>query len=788
MMELWIDGTLCDLGKEPTIPITFDIEILADVEGARSGRDIEIELPSTPRNDAIFAPSRDVYALSRFNADHHTACIKCDDVTLFEGSAYLRSTTLQGGNGGYLIGISEGGTEWIEEVVHNRVDELDIELEERLNLATISDSWEWEKAVRFLPVYREGKQSGYGSSDQPIERVMLSDDYHPFISVAEMVRRMFAKAGYKLRSRFFESELGQSLYMSGDFSRSDAHDGKERCDFFARRSAPFTASADSSGRVYASKSVELHSVGPIVDTADPLAFDSDGRQMRETFNTLDAFSKTKYGDICFTPIRSVNVGFMLHLEYTTDYKVASRERLVGFDVVEGVDGVCVEFPLINTFKDHRNAPKARWQYRAFVFDHIDGQEYRLEVETADGNRHSVAQWSGRSSTVIMPATAPLSLQLIYRESTSGMWMPYTEDWALYQGDMNEEGRIDVVMDLRLPPKSIAAGGQYIIDTIWFGGAEPGMNITVGNGTTLRPYFTTVPGYNSLIRFKDVAPSQIRQIDLLVALGEMFNLVFHTDKSRREVYIEPMEEFYDGYEEMDISDRIDLSGGIEIRDTGLDKPQNYHFAYRNGDLASLRFNLENETTLGEWSYRNPLYGTTLSTRELGGKLFATTLNASKMLAFARSASLMRVGDMGEEEQGIDLGFTPRIVCYKGLRELPENEMWIAGNASRSYPYAAFVDEEGVNLCFEERNNTEGLSRYHLPRLLRQSEGQQITLNISLTTAEAASLLSDEGANISFRNTFRLAIERESSLYRLVNIEGWDNEHKTARCTFERLLKD
>ncbi|MBQ5690888.1 MAG: hypothetical protein IIV24_05300, partial [Alistipes sp.] len=116
------------------------------------------------------------------------------------------------------------------------------------------------------------------------------------------------------------------------------------------------------------------------------------------------------------------------------------------------------------------------------------------------------------------------------------------------------------------------------------------------------------------------------------------------------------------------------------------------------------------------------------------------------------------------------------------------VWIAGNASRSYPYAAFVDEEGVNLCFEERNHTEGLSRYHLPRLLRQSEGQQITLNISLTTAEAASLLSDEGATISFRNTFRLAIERESSLYRLVKIEKWDNEHKTARCTFERLLKD
>jgi hypothetical protein len=73
-------------------------------------------------------------------------------------------------------------------------------------------------------------------------------------------------------------------------------------------------------------------------------------------------------------------------------------------------------------------------------------------------------------------------------------------------------------------------------------------------------------------------------------------------------------------------------------------------------------------------------------------------------------------------------------------------------------------------------------------LRQSEGQQVTLNISLTTAEAASLLSDEGANLSLRNTFRMAIEGESSLFRLVKVEGWDHEKKTARCTFERLLKD
>ena len=369
-----------------------------------------------------------------------------------------------------------------------------------------------------------------------------------------------------------------------------------------------------------------------------------------------------------------------------------------------------------------------------------------------------------------------------------MWMVYTNDWALYPGDMNEEGRVDVVMDLRLPPQSIAAGEQYVIDKVWFGGAEAGMNITVGNGTTLRPYFTTVPGYNSTLHFGDIAPRLIRQADLLVALGEMFNLVFHTDKSRREVYIEPMEEFYEGGEVVEITDRIDLSGGIEIRDAGLDKPQNYHFAYRNGDLASHRFNLENETTLGEWSFRNPLYGTKRSSKRLGSRLFTTTLNTSNILGSAPSASIMQVGDVGGEEENFEVAFTPRIVCYKGMRTLPNGESWGIATRIDRYPYAAFVDEESINLCFEKRNNIEGLNRYYLPMLQRQQESRRVTLDLRLTTAEIATLFTADGRKPSLRTLFRINIQGESLPFRLAKIEHWNAESNIVRCTFEQELNN
>ena len=94
MMVLRIDGVRCDMGTLPTIPIGFDIAKLSDVEGARSGRSIDIELPKTPANDALLGASCDIYATEKFNNEHHTAHIEKDGVRLFEGTAYLRSTTM----------------------------------------------------------------------------------------------------------------------------------------------------------------------------------------------------------------------------------------------------------------------------------------------------------------------------------------------------------------------------------------------------------------------------------------------------------------------------------------------------------------------------------------------------------------------------------------------------------------------------------------------------------------------------------------------------------------------
>ena len=100
----------------------------------------------------------------------------------------------------------------------------------------------------------------------------------------------------------------------------------------------------------------------------------------------------------------------------------------------------------------------------------------------------------------------------------------------------------------------------------------------------------------------------------------------------------------------------------------------------------------------------------------------------------------------------------------------------------------MDDESINLCFEERNDIEGLSRYYRPMLLRQSNSHLITLDLYLTTAEMATLFTADGTKPSLRSRFRFDILGESSLFRLAKVERWDTDSNIVQCSFERELND
>lgn len=791
MMTLIIDSKPCDLQREIDIPIGFSLDKLGEVAQSRNGRSVELTLLSTPANEAIFGSAHDIYAAERFNDRYHEARIEEQGAVLLSGVVVLLEVAVAEGRRSYRIRISEGGAEWAKRGAKCAVGESAIDFSMRMLPQEIAATWEGEHDVRFLPVSRNRfTPTTDPSSLLPVGRVLGIDDYHPFVSVRSVLRSMFAEAGYEVQSRFFDGPFFGSLMFSGEYPTTDTSRQRAALDFKARRKSRTSATADALGRVAASVGVLEHSVGNIVDTANPVAVDEAGEPMSDTFTTGSVFGIDEHGYCCYRPTLSAKVGFLLHLEYETDFRIESRSRLKGFDTVEILPGTRAETRLTNSYADRRSSLRGGSQYTLLVFDFAQGEQLQLSVCNAEGAELQRVEIGSRAMRITMPAEVSHCVLM----SADGVEIdPAQRDWALYDGYVEECGRTQVVADIRIAPEQIGAGTVHRFDGIFFGGAEPGMTLTLSTRCSLAPYFTMTPGYGSRVEFADVARNNFSQLDLLAAVQQMFNLAVLTDERTKTVTIEPFEQMYADAREWDWSERIDHSEPIALADAGLGVAQWQTRKYLDGDYASERFNAEHDTQLGVWSVENRLYGAAERTERIVNPLFTTGVNTTDFSPSAPAASVMCVGDSLSEEGGIDTPFTPHIILYAGLQPLPDGQSWGYPAPEGRYPLAAFhfagdARCEPFTLCFEDRDGAKGLHRYFDDALHRQAKRQTLTLTLQLTAAELDRLFNPDGVNPSLRDTFRLSFCGESSLYRLSAVERFASGEGRCRCRFIRLTKD
>ena len=789
-MKLYVDGQFCPLDKSPSLPTLFNLDEVTNPQSAVSGRELELEVPSTAASDAIFGVARDIYATKRFNDSHHTARIECDGVVVFEGTIYILDCTMGERHGGsYRVRIVSGGVDWAKRAATTTLQNSGLEFEMTLTPENIKSSWEGFKPVRFLPVLRNRYSAHYsGLSGAPLEYIMTTDDYHPFFSVAALFEKIFE--GYTVEGNFFTSSMLRQLYFSGQYASPDTVKQQALLDFCARRQAPATAVADESGRVYATVSFQGDSaLGNIVDTANPTAVDCDGKLMQDTFTTGNVFSINEQGYCQFESSMAASVGFVLHLEYATDYRIASRTALTGFNRVIAEPDVDVTFTLANPFEDKREQLVAGLTYNLCIFDYQPGLLYQFTIfDSKSGAVVSQQTVESRFSQITMPTgiTPKCTLKAMLGEKVEG-----DSDWALYLGFVEECGKTEVALDVRIPPQQFAPQQKMQFNRIKFGGAEPGMEITLSTACSLRPYFSTVPGYGSTVTLADISHSKIWLIEVVEAICKMFNLVIFTDEQNRRVYIEPLEDFYTD-KVWDWSDKIDFGSQIRLSDMGVDVAHILEWRYRAGDYASEQYNIDNDTELGCWRFNNPTYGAKQSRKSVISPLFTTGVNKSGQYALAPSASIMQVGD-SSAEGSMDAPFTPHIVRYAGLSPLPEGERWGYPLNENRYPLAAFFFggdglNRGFSLCYEDRDGIAGLNRYFGEMTTRIATRQRLKLSLRLSPMNLVQLLSVEGNQPTIRDTFRLNILGESSLYRLESLLDYNIDTGLATCTFIRLTKD
>lgn len=787
-MELTIDQQPCDIGSDRCLVPGYDADKLSDPEACRDGRSLRITIPLTPRNDRILNDAADPYAGVRFNDALHHACLTEEGAVLLEGTVRLLAVTDEG----YRIQIRDGGAQWAESTARKMLNTLGVEWSGMLTPTAIVESWTNDEPVKFFPILRDEYEQQNSSTDLlPAERLLSVDDYHPFLHLATLLETMFAEAGYRIRSEFIQSEFFRSLYMSGAYASRDTTAAVNRMGFSARRLSAASAVAGEEGRVWANPTAVANTVGNIVDTATPGSVDEDGVALSGLYNNGNCFSKDAYGKICFTPPSEVSVGFEYYLKYTSGHRILSRTRLKGFDTIYLGTGAEFRFELANRYTDLRDRISPAFSYRAIVFDHVSGAQYRI-LYTRNGVANTLwCSFAARSASVSTPAGGTVANPQLQIYS-GGQWVPYDGDWALYNGYIGETGQTTVEVRLRTAAEVIAANSSRYFNLIYFGGAEPGMSLTLHKECSLRPRFLAGPGYGSTVAFGDVARHSIRQSKVLEALIHLFNLRIFTEEGTKTVWIEPSDSFFGAGEEADWSNRTDFSQPVEIEELVTETHEVRTWRYQEGDGPVARLDAKSEIPFGAWQFETPSYASLQGEQSLSNPLFRPTLNDTGRYLNAPAASIPQVGDRDNaEEDGTN--FTPRIVRFAGMHPLPDNQRWGYPWSQASYPLAAFhfagdESEEPFTLCFEDRDGAQGLHRFLDRDARREATRQRITLTLRMAPHEFEALFTPGTGAPDIRSRFRIGTGAGVVCATLAAIDDYDPRQGTARCTFYRTIED
>lgn len=786
-MEIRIDGTRCDIFRRKVSLPCFDPAQLTDPEAAREGSKVTVALPRTPRNDNILLDAADLHTGLKFNFAEHRAAIMHDGATLVEGVARLTEVTEKE----YRLEIRTGGSRWATAAAQTLVGDTKIDFDFLLTPLDIERGWSDDSPVKFFPVTRDRYPDAHNPDDlKTTQQLLTIDDYHPFIHVGTLLRAIFSQAGYKAEGSFLTSPLFSSLYMSGAYPSRDTAAMVGRMGFKASRTADIATHATHMGMVYADGKRTANSVGNLVTTASPFDYDSDQRLKTGLFNNGGCFD-IAHDDIVYTPPMEVTASFEYHIKYTTQHRILTRDRLKCIDRIFLGAGTDIRLQVANCYEDRRNSFRGNYQYRVMVFDHNPADTYELTTRAGEnGTDHPWREFSGHTTVAVSPATQDTVAVLWCIRN--GQRRRYEGDWALYDGFVEEFGQTTVEFKVNSSPEKISPAAPKEFFDIHFMGGDPDALFILHKETSLRVLFHAGPGFGSRLKFKDVACHPVRQIELLGALQQMFNLRFFTEEPTRTVIIEPRDLFYRTDSVTDWRGKTLADTPVRITDTALETHDRLLLGYLDSEGELRRHDRDSPLPFGSWETRSGTFASKMGRRSVRNPLFHPSITLDRQITSAPAAHLIAVGDRDSlSSDGIN--FAPLIVRYMGLCPLPPNQKWSADSRADHYPLAAFhFAGEGstppFTLCFEDRDNARGLHSFYDRQIADERFREQVTLTLRLTAEEVEALLLPRVSATSIRSLFRIDTPCGEILAHLTAIADFDPRHGTARCTFRRVMTD
>lgn len=774
MYRVVIDGVEVPLCGS-VVPPGYDASKLHSVAQWRKGDEVVVGVASTTESDAVLGYAFDLQRGSSFNDALHSAKIEVDGVTLIEGKATLLSTSEHDGKRSYRLSVRSGGSDWADMAASTQLSESSVECSMSITPYDVEQSWSGEQAVRFLPLQRDSYPVPHDSGLWGEQRVLLPTDYHPFLSVRHILRSIADVAGYRLESRWLESDIAGRLMMSGAYAQLRGEVAERAMGFKAYRSTTSTTEANGDGCVFVCNPQSGNNIGAIVDTVDTTATDDDENAFVDAYANSGALKFVNSSPL-FTPTREVSVAYEYRVKYRTDYRITSPKYLTGFDHLYLGLGCDVELKLENPFQDQSQMLEPNIAYKLFIFDYDPTTEYMLvDIGTVSG---PVFEFRN-------PANGPKRTRLCAKPKGASYFMNYSGEWAIYNGYVEECGSRDVELVVRTPYVHYSAGSVERFNSLMFYGAEPGQKLALYSGCSVKALFSGTVGYGSTVEFSDVANHKISQQALLEAVAQMFNLCIYSHEPSKTLYIEPYDDFFSG-SVVDWRDR-QLRDEWSIVEGAPECFERVRLSYAGSDGVVSRENDISDKEFGLWERSYGGYGTKQGVDSRKNPLFLPTLSLTGFVGSTPSAEVLTVGDRDEISSSDYV--EPRVILYNGLCPLPEGENWIAYTSSTSYPHGSFHSPQAdYTLCFEDRDGLEGLHRYYDREMDEMTLRGELRCKLYLPMHEYVALFDPHNSACSIRSRFRLKIEGVSALYTLRAVENYDPERGVATALFRRTLHD
>ncbi len=756
MVKLFIDNIECDFDDSLSLTLSYNGDDMVNLESGRTGSRLSFRLPTTEVNSAIFGGAGDIHAESKFNTQWHAMSVERDGVTLFSGTAYLMGVVWSGAERYFSVECGGGVLAWAESAAQTLFKNINISYSNTLNESNVKESWADDSDVKFFPIVRDSYDDEGSSVDVTGVRLLRSiDDYHPFIRVSALIKAIFDSSGYSLESETSESELFDELYISGDYSSAENSAAREAMGFYAKRNDDTTTTTDSFGRVSMSPYDIASTVGNIVDIETTLS-DSECYNYGGVLQIDDEA-------LTFVPLTQISAGFEYYLHYTCVCQIESRQKLKGIDTLDTISNGMISWEITNRHEDQQESIVLGIDYKLVIFDFEAGDRYLLTGIDSSYNATQICYITERVSEI------SFSQDFAYFELSkynSVGYQPCSEDWALYFGYVEEYEPVEVKITVRSSPTDYSPLSPMIFESQLFRGADAGVEFTLHKDSSLRPYFSEYPGYNSQIGFEDIAKLSYSALDFLGALQHLFNLRFSTNDEAKVVTIESFDKFYNG-ELRDWSDKLLLSEGIEFVDLAHSTHRSNTYGYQQTDGVVQRLGESDNESFGEWTFAVDSYAASSSSQTTLNPIFSASTNDED--------GVLVVGDRDDLTTIDSLSFSTRIARYLGMVDV-EGENY-------SLPYVSFhAPESGFTLCFEDRDGVAGLNRHYLSYadLLRRS--QYISLSLQLSALDYANLFAPNSQSASIRDKFYFEIYGESFKTILHSIESYDLSSGVARCLF------